>query len=177
MCEVPVFYVSTDFETGRSLSVLPRAFASIAWIVWRSRSSPKTRRISIGDVVRASAMVGSVDGSSHQPETIAFAHVNRAELAARPSLLVSVMPSRAGGVDHVDDPTILQRFASATGWRPSRMAYLKSSKVPAPPRLVDRWLARRLAVASESVKAAPVSIEELAEELAYAVWWRRVDAA
>ena len=150
---------------GRSLSVSPSAFASIVWIVGRSRSSPKTRRISIGDAVRASAMVGSVDASSHQPETIAFAHVNRAELAARPSLLVSVMSSRAGGVDHADDPTMAQRFASATGWRPSRMACVKLSKVPAPRRLVDRW-ARRLGVAPEPVKAAPPSFEGMVEESA-----------
>ena len=175
MCEVPVFYVTTDRETrliadriveglrrhrldGRPVAIISEQASHIDW-----------------SHVCASAMVGIVDAGRHSPETVAFARANRAELSARPSVFLPIVaPQREDFAD--GDAAAGERFVSETGWRPSQTVALKPARAPVRARHVG-WRPRHPVVIAESGPTAPDSVERCVDELAYAVWSSAVSAA
>jgi len=124
MCEVPIFYATTEGQTRRIAERLAervrahgldsRAFAvtsgEAAQVDWRH--------------VRSAVVAASVHMQRHQSEARAFARVHRGELSAVPSLFVSVSLAAASkNPDEVEAARkIAEKFAVETGWRPGRIA-------------------------------------------------------
>ena len=124
MCDVPVFYASTEGQTQR--------------IAMRTAARLRERGVDSQAIAIGSSQAAAVDWSRvrgvwlgaslhmqrHQKEAAAFVRRNRLALAAVPSMFVSV--SLAAGSRHAASVQAARRiaeaFAAETGWQPSRIA-------------------------------------------------------
>ena len=124
MCEVPVFYASTEGQTRR---IAGRIADEI-----RKRGLD-SRAIAIGSAdaaqiewprIRGVAVGASVHVQKHQAEALQFARAFRRDLAAVPSLFFSV--SLAAASKNASEVQAAERlayeFVSQTGWQASRVA-------------------------------------------------------
>ena len=124
MCEVPVFYATTEGHTRRiaehlAEEIRKRGLDSRAVaIISEEASHIDWAR------VRGAALGASLHLQKHQAEAVAFARVHHAALSTLPSLFFSV--SLSAGSRRPESVAaarqIAERFAADTEWRPSRVA-------------------------------------------------------
>jgi menaquinone-dependent protoporphyrinogen oxidase len=124
MCELPVFYATTEGQTRRIAERLAGRLRDHGF---------EARAIEIGsaecDVLEWSRIAGvaicaSLHRQTHQAKAVSFARAHATDLARLPSLFVSVSLSIASK-NRAEVEAARQcadQFATATGWRPSRMA-------------------------------------------------------
>lgn len=124
MCDIPVFYATTEGQTRRiaeriALTLRHRGFTSQAIDV----ASPEASAIDWRRV-RGAFLGASLHAGKHQPSAVTFAHTHAAELSACPSTFFSV--SLSAGSTHARElqaaRQLAEAFATKTHWRPRRIA-------------------------------------------------------
>ena len=184
MCEVPIFYATSEGQTRR---IAERIAGQIRAHGLDSRAIPIiSEEASHVDWkrVRGAAIGASVHMQKHQPEAVAFARLRRTELSAVPSLFVSV--SLAAASKHASEveaaKRIAAKFAADTGWQPSRIASvagrLAYSQYNWLVRLVMRRIARKEGGSTDTSQDHEYTdwaeIERHADELAYEIRRREI---
>lgn len=124
MCDVPVFYATTEGQTRRIAEHIAEQIrkhgldSRAVAIISEDASHTDWGR------VRGAVLGASLHLQKHQAEAVAFARVHHAQLSAIPSLFFSVSLSagsrRADGVEAAS--RVAEQFAADTGWQPSRIA-------------------------------------------------------
>jgi menaquinone-dependent protoporphyrinogen oxidase len=124
MCEIPVFYATTEGQTRRIAERIAQ--------MMRTRGFD-SRAIEIGTPeaalmdwsgVHGAFLGASLHAGKHQASAVAFARAHARELAACPSTFFSVSLSAASA--HAKElqaaRDIAEAFAKETSWRPHRIA-------------------------------------------------------
>jgi menaquinone-dependent protoporphyrinogen oxidase len=176
MCEVPVFFATTEGQTRR---IAERIAKRLCEHGLESRAmaiaSDAARQVDWSRV--RGAMVGaSLHLQKYQPEAVAFARLHHRELTAIPSVFFSVSLAAASkNPDRVDAARRLaEKFAIDTGWRPLRISSLAGrlayTLYPWWMRLIMRRIARKegesLDTSRDHEYTNWTSVEHLADSLA-----------
>jgi menaquinone-dependent protoporphyrinogen oxidase len=184
MCEVPVFYATTEGQTRRIAEFIA---GQIGKHGLDSRAVPIiSEEASHVDWsrVRGACIGASLHLGKHQAEAVAFARVHHAALSAIPSLFFSV--SLAAGSKRADEAeearAIAERFATDTGWQPSRIACVAGRLAYTQYNWFVRLLMRRIALKEGASGDTSrdyeytdwTKVEQLADELAYDVRRREI---
>jgi menaquinone-dependent protoporphyrinogen oxidase len=149
MCAVPIFYATTEGQTR----AIAERMATMLHDRGITSEAIDVRSAAMKDVdwarVRAAVVGASVHGGRHQQEIEQFIRVNRNQLAASPSVFISVS-LRAASPKPADLDAALhvaESLAKETDWQPrqivcvaGRLAYRKYGFLM---RLVMRHLARK----------------------------------
>lgn len=180
MCEVPIFYVTTQGHTrrvaeriadqirkhgldSRAVAIISEDASHVDW----------TR-------VRGVAIAAALRSQKHQSEAEAFARLHCAGLSAVPSLFVSVRPTAASSVDEIRAAeTTAAAFSTATRWRPTHMAYLACCQAHTQYNWFLRRLMRRVASVSTTGPCTDQHtdwdvVEHIADDLAYDIRRREI---
>ena len=184
MCEVPIFYATTEGQTRRIAERIAEQIRrhgldshAIAIVSEEASHINWTR-------VRGVAVGASLHVQKHQGEALAFARVHHDELSARPSMFFSVSLSAAsknpGEVNAAE--AIARAFADRTGWQPTRIASIAGRLAYTQYNWFVRRLLRRIAVkegASPDISRDHEYtdwelVERLADDLAYEVRRREI---
>lgn len=184
MCEVPVFYATSEGQTRR---IAERIVGQIRKHGLDSRAvaicSDEASQIDWARV-RGAVVGASLHLRRHQPEAVAFARAHGPRLSATPSLFVSVSlaaaSTRASEVEAAR--RLAQQFATDTGWRPSRIATVAGRLAYTQYNWFVRLLMRRIAVkeggSPDTTRDHEYTdwkqVEELADQLAYEVRRREI---
>lgn len=124
MCEIPVFYATTEGQTRR---IAERIAERMRRHGFSSRAvaiiSDEGAHTDWGRV-RGAVLGASLHMQKHQAEAVAFARAHWRELSAIPSWFISVSLSAASkNPDEVAAARrIADRFVSQTGWQPWRVS-------------------------------------------------------
>jgi menaquinone-dependent protoporphyrinogen oxidase len=184
MCEVPVFYATTEGQTRR---IAERLADQI------HRHGLDSRAVAIASEeaaqidwsrVRGVAIGASLHLQRHQREAVRFARAHHEALSAIPALFVSVSlaaaSTRAGEVAAAR--RLAEQFAADTGWTPARIATVAGRLAYTRYNWLVRFFMRRIAVKEGG--SADTSrdheytdweqVEQLADELAYEVRRREI---
>lgn len=149
MCEVPVFYATTD---GQTLRIAEYVAAALGKRGLDSRVVDLDTRPAPGiewREVRGVILGASLHAGKHQDSATAFARAHRLELNARPSAFFSVSLSAASrlAAERVVAERLARGFARDTGWEPQtiaciagRLAYRRYGWLK---RLIMKRIARR----------------------------------
>jgi menaquinone-dependent protoporphyrinogen oxidase len=176
MCEVPVFYATTEGQTRRIAERLAeqlrkhgldaRAIAVVSDEAWQ---------LDWGRA-RGAALGASLHMQNHQTEAVAFARVHHAALSAVPSLFFSV--SLSAGSKRPEEVEaagrLAARFAADTGWTPSRIACVAGRLAYSQYNWLVRMMMRRIAkkeggstdTSRDHEYTDWLQVEQLADELA-----------
>ena len=149
MCEVPVFYATSEGQTRR---IAERIAARMR------RHGLDSRAIAIVSdeaadfewrAVRGAAVGASIHMQKHQREALAFARVHRLELSAVPSVFFSVSLAAVSKRPHEVEAArkIAERFATDTGWEPWRVVSVAGRLAYTQYNWLVRMLMRRIAKA------------------------------
>ena len=148
MCEVPVFYATTEGQTRR---IAEHVAEQIRQHGLESRavalSSGESSQID-WTAVRGACVAASLHRQQHQHEAIAFARQHHRELSAVPSLFISVSLSAAS--KYADELRAAERHAAnfpvATGWIPWKTAAVAGRLAYTQYNWLVRWMMRRIAL-------------------------------
>jgi menaquinone-dependent protoporphyrinogen oxidase len=184
MCEVPIFYATTQGQTRRIAEAIAEQVrkhgldSRAVPIISEEASHIDWSR------VRGAAIGASLHMQKHQAEAVAFARVHHAALSAIPSLFVSVSLSAHSKNQHEVDAArdLAQRFAQDTGWQPSRIACVAGRLAYTQYNWLVRTLMRRIARkeggATDTTRDHEYTdwtqVEQLADELAYDIRRREI---
>jgi menaquinone-dependent protoporphyrinogen oxidase len=124
MCNVPVFYATTEGHTRRIAEYLAHQMRQHGLDSQAiALTSPEAAHTE-WDRVRGAVLAASIHIGKHQPEAVQFAHRHPRELSAVPSVFVSVSlaaasknPAEVQAAHRLGDT-----FCAAAGWRPSEIA-------------------------------------------------------
>jgi menaquinone-dependent protoporphyrinogen oxidase len=175
MCDIPVFYATTEGQTRRiaerlALILRARGFTSDAIDV----ASPAASAIDWRHV-RGAFLGASLHAGKHQPSAVAFAHTHAGELSACPSTFFSVSLSAASA--HAQELRAARERADAfltqTHWRarsiaciPGRLAYTQYGFFK---RLLMKMIAKREGASTDTRRDHEYTdwtvIEQLAREM------------
>ena len=148
MCEVPVFYATTEGQTRR---IAERVAAQLLEHGLDSRAirivHAEAMAIDWGKV-RGACVAASLHRQHHQPEAAAFARRFSHELSSVPSLFISVSLSAASkNANEVRAAaTLAEAFPLATGWTPWKVAAVAGRLAYTQYNWVVRWMMRRIAL-------------------------------
>ena len=184
MCEVPVFFATSEGQTRRIAERLAGQIRrhgldsrAIAIISEEASHVDWTR-------VRGVVVSASLHIQRHQPEAVAFARLHHQALSAIPSLFVSV--SLAAASTRASEVTAARRlaeqFAADTGWTPSRIAPVAGRLAYTQYNWLVRFFMRRIAVkeggSADTTRDHEYTdweqVERLGDELAYEVRRREI---
>ena len=184
MCQVPVFYATTDGHTRRiaervAEQIRKHGLGSEALSLITEEAAHVPWEGVCGAVVAASVHIGE-----HQPEAGAFARVHRCELSAIPSLFISV--SLAAASVNAEEKRaarqIADKFCESNGWQPSRIASVAGRLAYTQYNWLVRMFMRRIAkeegAAMDTTRDHEYTdwqqVERLADDLAYQVRRREI---
>jgi menaquinone-dependent protoporphyrinogen oxidase len=184
MCDVPIFYATTEGQTRR---IAERMAEQIRKHGLDSRAIPIiSEEASHLDwsKVRGVVVGASLHIQKHQSEAIAFARVHHKNLSALPSVFLSV--SLAAASKNPQEVAAAQQladaFAANTGWLPMRTVSVAGRLAYTQYNWFVRRMMRRIAV-KEGASADMTRdheytdwarVEEVADELAYAIRRREI---
>ena len=146
MCELPVFFATTDGQTRR----IAEAFAAHARFLGVDSqaidlASAQAARVSWFRV-RGVVLAAAVHAGTHQPE--AFVRRHLAELNVRPSMFLSVSLSICSRLP--DEVASARRIAAAfpehLGWTPAQVVCVAGRLAYTQYGLLKRFVMRRIAV-------------------------------
>jgi menaquinone-dependent protoporphyrinogen oxidase len=148
MCEVPVFYATTEGQTRR---IAERFAAQLRDHVLDSRAIPIASE-DAGAIdwrqVRGACLAASLHRQHHQPEAVAFAKRYHRQLSTVPSLFISV--SLAAASKNLNEvraaATLADAFTRDTGWTPWKIAAVAGRLAYTRYNWVVRWMMRRIAL-------------------------------
>lgn len=142
MCDVPVFYATTDGQTRRIAERLAEEFrqhglASEAIDV----ESPDASGFD-WDAARGVCLGASIRAGRHQASAMRFAHLHHSALSALPSLFFSVSLSAASRREGERQTAeqFAQAFVMSAGWQPSIVACVAGCLAYTRYSLLTRWL-------------------------------------
>jgi menaquinone-dependent protoporphyrinogen oxidase len=150
MCEVPVFYATTEGQTGRIAEVLAghlrdAGLDSQAIDVTSARAAAFswTR-------TRAAVLAASVHAGSHQPEAESFVRAHLAEFNDRPSVFLSVSLAICSAVPSEADAAraTADRLPAQLGWKATRVVCVAGRLAYTQYGLLKRFVMRRIAAKS-----------------------------
>ena len=184
MCDVPVFYATTEGQTRRIAERMAEQMCKhgldsrAVAIISEEASHIDWRR------VRGAAVGASLHAGRHQAEAVAFARVHHEKLSAIPSVFFSVSLSAASkNISEVNTArTIAQQFVADTGWQRSsvatvagRLAYTQYSWFV---RMFMRRIARKEGGSTDTSRDHEYTnweqVERIADELAYEIRRREI---
>jgi menaquinone-dependent protoporphyrinogen oxidase len=186
MCEVPVFYATTQGQTRRIAEQLAEQIRTHGL---DSRAIPIISEESSHidwSKVRGAALGASLHLQKHQAEAVAFARVHHVPLSAIPSLFFSV--SLSAGSKRADEVaaarSLAEKFATDTGWHPTRIACIAGRLAYTQYNWLVRLMMRRIAAKEGGSRDTSRDHEytdwqhvaQLADELALNVRGREVVA-
>jgi menaquinone-dependent protoporphyrinogen oxidase len=147
MCELPVFFATTDGQTRR----IAERFAAHARTLGIDSqaievASGEAERFSWAPV-RAVVVAASVHVGAHQDEAEAFVRRNLVELNARPSMFVSVSLAIASKLAGEADAAraIARKFPDQLGWKPDHVVCVAGRLAYTRYGVVKRFMLRRIA--------------------------------
>ena len=184
MCEVPVFYATSEGQTRR---IAERIADQIRRHGLDSRAVPiLSEEASHVDWarVRGAALGASLHMQRHQPEAVTFARVHHQALSAIPSLFFSISLAAASIRAAETDAArrIAQQFATDTAWTPSHVASVAGRLAYTQYNWFVRFFMRRIAVkeggSADTTRDHEYTnweqVERLADELAYEIRRREI---
>lgn len=148
MCEVPVFYATTEGQTRR---IAERVVAQLLEHGLDSRAI-RIDSAEAGAIdwrqVRGACVAASLHRQHHQPAAVAFATRYHHELSTVPSVFISVSLSAASkNANEVRAATTLaEAFPLAAGWTPWKVAVVAGRLAYTQYNWVVRWMMRRIAL-------------------------------
>lgn len=179
MCEVPIFYATTEGQTRRVAERMAARIRTHGLSAEAIAIIPGLRAAVDWSQVRGVAVGASVHVRGHQREAIAFARHEHVQLSMVPSLFFSVCLAAAsknpGEVDAAQ--RIAESFATKTGWKPTRVATVAGRLAYTQYNWLIRRVMRRIAI-KEGGSADMTrdheytdwaQVDRLADELAYEV--------
>jgi menaquinone-dependent protoporphyrinogen oxidase len=179
MCELPVFYATTEGQTRRiaerlAMRLHERGINSAAIDVL----SPEARKVEWG-AVRAAAVGASVHGGRHQRAIDTFVRAHREALNARLSTFFSVSMRAASPSpgERQGARQLAQAFVNAAGWQPLHVVALAGRLAYTKYGWLTRWFISRIAkrggLAPDTSRDHEYTdwaeVDRLADELAAAV--------
>jgi menaquinone-dependent protoporphyrinogen oxidase len=148
MCEVPVFYATTEGQTRRvaerlAEQVRKHGFDSCAIAI----ASEAAQRVD-WNRVRGVAVGASVHALGHQKEAIAFARQHHLQLSMVPSLFFSVCLAAASrNTNEVEAAQkIAEGFGGKTGWQATRVVAVAGRLAYTQYNWLIRRIMRRIAI-------------------------------
>ena len=185
MCEVPIFYATTEGQTRRIAERLAAQIqkhgldAQAIAIVSGQRPAVDWSR------VRGVAVGASVHAQGHQREAVAFARQYCAQLSMVPSLFFSVCLAAAStNPSEVEAARqIAAGFTAKTGWRPTKVAAVAGRLAYTQYNWLVRRIMRRIAIkeggspdmSRDHEYTDWMQVERLGDELAHEV--RRLEVS
>ena len=147
MCELPVFYATTEGQTRR---IAERLSAGLHERGVDSRAidirSPEAGEMEWA-AVRGVAVGASVHGGRHQQAIDGFVRANRDALQARPSAFFSVSMRAASPSlgERQGARQLAQSFVDAAGWHPAHVVALAGRLAYTKYGWLTRWFISRIA--------------------------------
>jgi menaquinone-dependent protoporphyrinogen oxidase len=148
MCEVPIFYATTEGQTRRiaeqfAAQIRQHGLGSEAIALASDDASQVNWQ-----AVRGVCLAASLHRQRHQPEAVAFARRHHRELSMVPSLFISVSLSAASKnpAEVRAAERLAAEFAIATGWTPWRTAAIAGRLAYTQYNVLVRWMMRRIAL-------------------------------
>ena len=148
MCDVPVFYATTEGHTRR---IADRVATQLRQHGLDSQPMAVTSQDALEiawNRVRGSCLCASLHRQKHQAEALAFARQHHGELSAVPSAFISVSLSAASkNVDEVQAASQLaEQFAMEAGWTPTSVATVAGCLAYTKYKWLVRLMMRRIAL-------------------------------
>ena len=146
MCDVPVFFATTDGHTGRIAEFMAAALRQQGLTSEAiDLSLPTAQRLDCGGA-RAIVVAASVHAGTHQRAAADFVRGHLTALSTRPSLFVSVCLSICS--KRPDDVAaaraLAQVFPESLGWQPSRVECVGGRLAYTQYGFFKRWLRRQI---------------------------------
>lgn len=150
MCDVPVFFATTDGHTGRIAEFMAAALRQQGLTSEAiDLSLPSAHRLDCGGA-RAIVVAASVHAGTHQRAAADFVRGHLTALSTRPSLFVSVCLSICS--KRPDDVAaaraLAQVFPESLGWQPLRVECVGGCLAYTQYGFFKRWLMRQIAAKS-----------------------------
>ena len=148
MCEVPVFYATTEGQTRR---IAERFAAQLRELALDSRAVAITSADAEAidwTHVRGACLAASLHRQHHQPEAAAFAAHHHRELSNVPSMFVSVSLAAASKNENEKRAAVklAEAFPLEAGWTPWKVAAVGGRLAYTQYNWVVRWMMRRIAL-------------------------------
>jgi menaquinone-dependent protoporphyrinogen oxidase len=184
MCEVPIFYATTEGQTqriaeriaeqirkhgldSRAVAIISQDASHIDW--------PKVRGVAVG---------ASLHRGKHQGEAEAFARLHCKDLSSLPSLFFSVSLAAASrNAGEIEAARVIAAgFASTTGWQPTRIATIAGRLAYTQYNWFLRRFMRRIAIkegaSGDMTRDHEYTdwdlVEQIADDLAYEIRRREI---
>ena len=148
MCEVPVFYATTEGQTQRIAERFAAQFRELA-LDSRAIAIRSTAAEAIDwTQVRGACLAASLHRQHHQPEAAAFAARYHRELSNVPSMFVSVSLAAASKNENEKRAAVklAEAFPLEAGWTPWKVAAVGGRLAYTQYNWVVRWMMRRIAL-------------------------------
>ena len=148
MCEVPVFYTTTEGQTRRIAERFAKRVREHGFEAQAIQIDSRECREVDWNRVRGVCLGASIHVQKHQPAAVAFARSHASELTSRPSVFFSV--SLAAASKNPDEVMaarkLAETFLTATGWRPQHTASVAGRLAYTQYGWLVRFFMRRIAL-------------------------------
>ncbi len=149
MCDVPVFFATSEGQTRRIAEVLAGTLRELGLSSDAiDVSSPGARTLDWG-AARAAIVAASIHMGKHQQAAEAFVRARLAGLATRPTVFISVSLAicSKNPEEVAKARAIAQAFPDRLGWRPTRVECVGGRLAYREYGFFTRWMMRRIAAA------------------------------
>ena len=149
MCDVPVFFATSEGHTRRIAEVMAATLRELGLSSDAiDVSSPGARTLDWG-AARAAVVAASLHMGKHQQAAEAFVRAHLAGLATRPTVFISVSLAicSKNPAEVAKARAIAQAFPDRLGWRPTRVECVAGRLAYREYGFITRWMMRRIAAA------------------------------
>jgi menaquinone-dependent protoporphyrinogen oxidase len=148
VCDVPVFYATSEGQTRRIAERMAKRLEQNGLTSEAILADSREADAIDWTRIRGVCLGASLHAQKHQASSRAFARRYREQLSARPSLFVSVSLSAAS--KHPEEVAAARRlaegFATEAGWQPSRIACVAGRLAYTQYGWLTRFVMRRIAM-------------------------------
>ena len=147
MCDVPVFFATSEGHTRRIAEVLAGTLRELGLSSDAiDVSSPGARTLDWG-ATRAAVVAASIHMGKHQQAAEAFVRAHLAGLATRPTVFISVSLATCSKnpEERAKARAIAQAFPDRLGWKPTRVECVGGRLAYRQYGFLTRWMMRRIA--------------------------------
>jgi menaquinone-dependent protoporphyrinogen oxidase len=149
MCDVPVFFATSEGHTRRIAEVMAATLRELGLSSDAiDVSSPGARTLDWG-AARAAIVAASIHMGKHQQAAEAFVRAHLAGLATRPTVFISVSLAicSKNPEEVAKARAIAQAFPDRLGWKPTQVACVGGRLAYREYGFITRWMMRRIAAA------------------------------
>ena len=150
MCDVPVFYATTEGQTRRIADYLATSLRNLGLVGTAIEIGSAEAAVVDWARVKAVAVGASVHGGKHQRQAAAFVSRHLVRLNARPSVFFSVSLSIRSSIPREVDAAraVAEAFPREVGWEPRRVVCLAGRLAYLQYGWLKRFIMRRIAAKS-----------------------------